>query len=124
MISKIFTLKDIALKLHFDFEREKEINKLFYFVSNLFERTKYILDLSDRTLKRWISNTDTVVKYCHRKGTAGWPSTVDSFKKDLIVKLSDRISSLLTHILPEENSWPGHESTTLWHTVRHAENRN
>ena len=56
----IFTLKGIAFKLHSNFEHEKEINKLFYSVSNQFERTKHLLDLSDSTLKRWISDADTV----------------------------------------------------------------
>ena len=58
--TKIFTFKGFALKIHSHFEHEKEINKLFYSVSNQFERTKYLLDLSDRKLKRWISDADTV----------------------------------------------------------------
>ena len=60
--TKIFTLKGIALKLHSYFKSEKERDKLFYSVSNPFQRTKPLLDLSDRTLKRWISDTDTVVE--------------------------------------------------------------
>ena len=58
--TKIFIFKGFALKIHSHFEHEKEINKLFYSVSNQFERTKYLLDLSDRKLKRWISDADTV----------------------------------------------------------------
>ena len=58
--TKIFTFKGFALKIHSHFEHEKEINKLFYSVSNQFERTKHLLDLSDSTLKRWISDADTV----------------------------------------------------------------
>ena len=58
--TKIFTFKGFALKIYSHFEHEKEMNKLLYSVSNQFERTKYLLDLSDRKLKRWISDADTV----------------------------------------------------------------
>ena len=60
--TKIFTFKGIALKIHSHFEHEKEINKLFYSVSNQFERRKYLLDLSDRKFNiAWnLRNIDTM----------------------------------------------------------------
>ena len=123
--TKIFTLKGIALKLHSYFKSEKERDKLFYSVSNPFQRTKPLLDLSDRTLKRWISDTDTVVKDCHRKGKAGRPSKVDSFKKDLIGRIicemigQNQFVTLRTlKSYLKKNHDLDMKKTTLWHTVR------
>ena len=40
---------------------------------------KLLQDMSDRTLKRFISESDTVVKDCNRKRTAGRPSLIVNF---------------------------------------------
>lgn len=79
---KFFTCKNIAIKLYSYFTNEKDRNKYFYSISKPLERTKHILDLKDRTLRRWISENNTEAKKEHMK--TGRPNTFDSFDKDLI----------------------------------------
>ena len=98
---------------------------MFYSVSNPFEITRHLLDLSDRTLKRWICDTHRVVKYCHKKGTAGRPSEVDSFMKYVIGRIicemitQNKFFTLrtLTTYLKNNNDLDM-KKNTLWHTVR------
>ena len=52
---KFFTRKHIALLLYKYFTCEKNRNKLYRSISDPFKRTKHVLDLSDRTLNRWIA---------------------------------------------------------------------
>ena len=60
---KLFTKKHIALKLYNYFTCEKNRNRLYRSISDPFKRTKHLLDLSDRTLNRWImrENSEEVI---------------------------------------------------------------
>lgn len=67
------------------FKDEKARNNLFYGVSKPFERTKHVLNLKDRNLKRWMDlsekpSTEIIVE--NKK--PGRPSKFDTFDKDLV----------------------------------------
>ena len=79
---KFTTYKNIALKLHSHFTKEKDRGRLFNSISNPIKRTMHALDLNDRTLKRWILEESKEGKDADVK--RGRPPKHDSFDKDVI----------------------------------------
>lgn len=112
----------MALKLHSYFSREKDHNALFYSLSDPFNRTRDLLDISKWTLKRWINEDSENIKFNDRRGR---PTKVDSFDKDLIghavVKMMGEnkyvtLRTLRTFL--KENHNLDLKRSTLWRSVR------
>lgn len=79
---KFFTYKNIAMKLFHYFTVEKSLGRTCRSISNPFKRTKHLLDLSDRTLNRWILEENTVENVDVKK--TGRPVKFDAFDRDLV----------------------------------------
>ena len=112
----------MALKLHSYFSREKDHNALYHSLSDPFNRTRDILNISKRTLKRWIDEDSENIMFNDRRGR---PNKIDSFDKDLIgcavVKMMGEnkyvtLRTLRTYL--KENNNLDIKRSTLWRSVR------
>ena len=81
---KFFTKKRIALLLYKYFTCEKNSNNLCRSISDPFKRTKHVLDLSDRTLNRWITKENEEHEVHEEYERRGAPVKFDSFDLNLI----------------------------------------
>ena len=122
---KFFTKRHIALLLYNYFTCEKNRNNLYRSISDPFKRTKHVLDLSDRTLNRYImkENEDEKVHEGYEK--RGRPVKFDSFDRDLIGRsvgqmMCDNnyvtLKTLKSHL--KDNHDMDINKQTLWRIVR------
>ena len=79
---KYFSCKGVAIKLYNYFLKEKEREQYFHSISKPVKRAAHVLDISYKTLKRWISESEDSSE--DKRETRGRPLTLDSFDKDLI----------------------------------------
>ena len=79
---KYFSCKGVAIKLYNYFLKEKERERYFHSISKPVKRAAHMLDISYKTLKRWISESEDSSE--DKRETRGRPLTLDSFDKDLI----------------------------------------
>lgn len=122
---KFFTRKHIALLLYKYFTCEKNRNKLYRSISDPFKRTKHVLDISDRTLNRWIAKDNEEHEVHEEYVKRGAPVKFDSFDRDLIGRtvgqmMNDNnyvtLKTLKSHL--KHNHDMNINKQTLWRIVR------
>ena len=79
---KFITYQNIALKLYSYFLKEKERKRPFISLSKPMKRTAHLLNITSKTLKRWIVNESTANNDVD--AIRGRPMKIDSFDRDLI----------------------------------------